>query len=125
MEQNPTIKIRKEDKAVWDEFLARTRCEGTEAFHQFMSELRLLLDLMSPTNKLLFMFNMNHEGTNKFVILRLSDACSFGLDQIPPELRNDVLKAFNYSTDGKFSDLREKPTEPQQQPHPAIEANKS
>lgn len=109
MEQNPTIKIRKEDKAVWDEFLARTHSEGTEAFHQFMSELRLLLDLMSSNNKLLFMFNMNHEGTNKFVILRLSDANSFGLGSIPSELRNDVLKAFDYSTDGKFTDLREKP----------------
>lgn len=116
MEQNPTIKIRKEDKAVWDEFLERTRSEGTETFHQFMGELRLLLDLMSPNRKLLFTFDMNHHGTNKWVILRLSDANSFGLDAIPPELRADVLKAFGY--DEQFHDLREKPTTEQPQPAP-------
>lgn len=109
MEQSDysSIRVTADAKKTWDEFLARTHSYGTETFSQFMSELRLLLDLMEPNKKLLFMFNMNHEGTNRFVILRLSDNLCTSLDQIPFELHKDIMKQFGYSNDGRFTDLRE------------------
>jgi hypothetical protein len=104
-EQSPTIRVRTDDKAVWDEFLERTHSEGTEAFHQFMGELRLLMDLMTPNKKLLYLFEMNHHGTNRWVILRLSDALDSSFSEIPSELHKDILREFGY--DEKFHDLRE------------------
>lgn len=115
--ESTTIRVSMEAKKTWDEFLARTRTSGTEAFSQFMTELRLLLDLMEQNRKLLFMFNLEHTGTNRFVILRLSDHFE-GLVSASKEM----LEAFDYSLDknGHIQDKREK-----QRPEPPQEKEKS
>jgi hypothetical protein len=106
MEQSDysSIKVTVEAKKTWDEFLGRTHTSGIDAFEQFMCELRLLLDLMSPNKKILFLFNLEHSGTNRWVILRLSDALDSSFSEIPSELHKDILKEFGY--DEKFHDLR-------------------
>lgn len=118
MEQSDysTIRVTADAKKTWDEFLRRTHTTGTEAFSQFMGELSLLLDLMSPERKLLFMFNMNHEGTNRFVILRLSDSF-YGI--VTPT--KEMLEKFDYSVDkdGHVVDKREV-----QRPEPPKEGEK-
>jgi hypothetical protein len=43
----------------------------------------------------------------------------FGLDNLSSEKQKEVLSAFGYSTDGKFTDLREK-----QPPQPPQEGDK-
>jgi hypothetical protein len=104
-----SIRVTVEAKKTWDEFLARTHSYGTETFSQLMEQLQLLLDIMEDGKKLLFLFDFDNK--NKMVHIRLSDALMSSFAEIDPEMRAEILKAFGYSTDGKFTDLREKPKE--------------
>jgi len=54
--------------------------------------------------------------------IRINASPIFSLTELPSELRNEVLTAFGYSTDGRFTDLREK--DPQQKPSPNPEEKK-
>jgi len=75
------------------------------------------LDLMEPNKRLLFMADFYNKDNCPKTIIRLSDALASSLEEIDPEMRKDVLKAFGY--DEKFHDI---PREEQQKPHPPPES---
>lgn len=119
-----TISVSPETLATWNELSERTRIPISRLLREITENIQKQLDLMTRDRCLNFLTNLyidSKVATLPKTIIRLSDANSFGLDSIPAELRSDVLKAFDYSTDGKFTDLREKPTveQPQiEQPQP-------
>lgn len=128
MSKQTTISVSPETLATWNELSNRTKIPISTLIKDITANVQKQMDLMQQGH-LLFLTDLYIDSKTANLpktIIRLSSANSFGLDSIPAELRNDVLKAFDYSTDGKFTDLREKPTtEPQQAPHPQIEANKA
>jgi len=87
----------------------RTRLDMMDILEAIAESIQKQLDLMKPNVRLSFMSDLyidKQTANLPKTIIRLSDANSFGLEAIPSELRNSVLKAFDYSTDGKFTDLR-------------------
>ena len=93
------------------EMSERTSIKMSTILELIFCEVQKQLDLMQSNKKLLFMSDLyidKQTASLPKTIIRLSDACSFGLNDLTKEQRDEILKAFDYSTDGKFTDLREK-----------------
>ncbi|MGD0644391.1 MAG: ribbon-helix-helix domain-containing protein [Candidatus Bathyarchaeia archaeon] len=124
MSKVTTISVSPETLATWNELSERTRIPISRLLKEITENIQKQLDLMKPNTTLNFLTDLYIDSKTANLpktIIRLSDANSFGLDHLTKEQRDEVLKAFDY--DEHFHDLREKP-EPQQTPHPQIEANK-
>lgn len=121
-----TISVSQETLATWNELSERTRIPISRLLREITENIQRQLDLMQAGRCLNFLTDLyidKNTANLPKTIIRLSDANSFGLDAIPNELRKEVLKAFDYSTDGKLTDLREKKPDVdpiQQQPHPQV-----
>ena len=128
MSKVTTISVSPETLATWNELSERTRIPISRLLREITENIQKQLDLMQPNHTLNFLTDLyidKHTANLPKTIIRLSDSNSFGLDSIPAELRNEVIKAFGYEIkDGHFVDTTEKP-EPQQTPHPQVEANKA
>lgn len=107
MSKQSTISASKETIKTWNELSKRTRIPISTLLREISESIQKQLDLLEPNKKLLFMADFYKKDNVPKTIIRISDANAFGLDQIPSEFRNDILKAFSYSTDGKFTDLRD------------------
>jgi len=118
LSKQTTISVSPESLATWNELSARTGIPISTLLKEITESVQKQLDLMQPNRKLLFMADLyidKQTANLPKTIIRLSDANSFGFDQIPQELRKQVLDAFGYSTDGKFTDLTEKPEQTEKQ----------
>jgi hypothetical protein len=130
MSKVTTISVSQETLATWNELSERTRIPISRLLKEITENIQRQLDLMQTGRCLNFLSDLyidKQTANLPKTIIRLSDANSFGLDHLTKEQRDEVLKAFDYSTDGKFTDLREKKPDVdviQQQPHPPIEDDK-
>lgn len=85
---------------------AKARMTETEIIREFIEKLfQLITEGIPESNRL---------SLGSFVDLKSGSVRTcvapifFGIEEIPSELRKEVLTAFGYSTDGRFTDLREK-----------------
>ncbi|MGA2522906.1 MAG: hypothetical protein ABSF65_01985 [Candidatus Bathyarchaeia archaeon] len=108
MSKQSTISVSPETLSTWNELSTRTGIPISTLIKEIAESVQKQLDLMQTNRKLLFMSDFYNKDNVPKTIIRLSDYNSFGFDQIPQEYRKIVLDAFGYSTDGKFTDLREK-----------------
>gem|GEM_PF-6522302 len=116
--ESTTIRVKNTTAKTLREFCNRTQTNQIDLMTELGTQIQLLLDIMESGKKLLYLVDFDNK--NRMVHIRLSDALMTCFDQIDPEMRTEILKAFGYSNDGKFTDLREK-----QQPRPPQEGNKA
>ena len=120
-----TFRIGNKGAETLREFCIRTHTSQIDFMNLLMEQVQLLLDLQESGKRLLWMVDLYNKDNVPKVIIRLSDALYSSLDEIPPELQKKVLEGFDYSTDGKFTDLRGKKPDVdpiQQKPQPPQEA---
>lgn len=114
-----TFTVSEEDGQIFRLLKARTGYNLDEIFHMLAKEVKTIMceGIDPKASRLNFMIDADLKNT--MVHLRFSPLY-FGLDNLTKEQHDEVLRAFDYSTDGKFTDLRGK-----QKPQPPEEKKES
>jgi len=103
-----TITIGEEDALVFRILKAKTGYDLDEIFHMLAEQVKIMLEDGIDEKATRINFMIDADLKNSMVHLRFSPLY-FGLGNLTKEQLDEVLTAFGYSTDGKFTDLREKP----------------
>ena len=114
MSKVTTISVSPETLATWNELSKRTRIPISRLLKEITENIQKQLDLMQSGRCLNFLTDLYIDKKTANLpktIIRLSDANSFGLDALPPELRKEVLESFGYvhNEKGTLIDTTEKP----------------
>lgn len=91
-----TLTVSQETLATWNELSERTRIPISRLLKEITENIQKQLDLMQTGRCLNFMSDLYIDSKTANLpktIIRLSDANSFGLDGLPPEIRKEVLES--------------------------------
>jgi hypothetical protein len=115
MNKQSSISVSPETLATWQELSARTRIPIARLLKEITANVQKQLDLLDPDRTLNFFTDLYIDShtpnlPKTLIIIRLSDATSFGLDFLPVELQEQVMKAFGYERqpDGTLKDTTER-----------------
>jgi len=101
-----TVSMDKDTQKMLRSISAKVGISQSQILEDFVKALyKLLSEGLESTQKIsLTTWEVNLKNST----IRINASPIFSLNELPSELRKEVLTAFGYSTDGKFTDLREK-----------------
>jgi hypothetical protein len=118
-ENQTTVSMDKDTQKLLRAISAKVCLSQSQLLEDFVKALyQLLSEGLEETHRISL---TNWEIDLAKSTIRINATPIFSLHELPSELRNEVLTAFGYSTDGRFTDLREKKTDVdpiQQKPQP-------
>ena len=102
-----TVSMDKDTQKMLRSISAKVAQSQSQILEDFVKALyQLLTEGLESTHRVSL---TSWEISLKNSTIRINASPIFSLNELPNELRKEVLTAFGYSTDGKFTDLRESP----------------